>query len=689
MKYAKVVVGLPVEGPFSYLIPQKFNKTIGIGKRVIIPFGKQRVMGYVVGFTSTSPAKKKLKAIEEVLDEKPIIDRDLLKLTHWIADYYFCAWGEAIEAIIPPILRRGKVRVRDVQQKRSLAEDRKQRTEDRRQKTRLTAVQDQALKSIEKSLIQEKREVFLIQNMCNEDRLNIYFKAIEFNLKQGKSSIILMPEISLISPIENQLRLRFGEDVVALIHSRLSKTRLYQEWKKVKDRENSIVVGSRSAIFAPVKNLRLIIIDEEADPSYKQIEVPRYHTKEVALERAKFTRAVVILGSMIPSIESYHSIKTKRYKPIAHMLHKPPEASLAKGGRGPELKVINMRREHYGKQRTKPLISKALESKIKEVLTNKEKIILFLNRRGFATFIHCLNCKTVLRCKDCHTTLKYHFKKRMVICHQCGYKIAAPEICPQCNVSYVRYAGSGTQRLESELHRLFPQARTLRIDTDSVCREVDPVRNYDIGGSKNDISNGVDSRYREVDILAGTQIISKMRFFPRPALIGIISLDTLLNMPDFRGSERAFQLLMHFADLLKESGSLLIQTYFPKAYVLKFVGQRDYFKFYEEELIHRKDLSLPPFKHLSVLTLRGKSEGRLAQQTQELASFLIKKRPRGTDISGPIPASISKLRGKYQQNIIIKTKNVLSLNKFLKENLGGFTRSKIGNIPLTVDVDPL
>ncbi len=663
MKYAKVVVGLPVEGPFSYLIPRKFNKTIGIGKRVIIPFGKQRVMGYVVGFTSTSPAKKKLKAIEEVLDEKPIIDRNLLKLTHWIADYYFCAWGEAIEAAVPAILRKGKIKVKNIhsftdRQRKIRGTPPKAGSGQR--KIRLTTLQTHALKSIEESLIQEKREVFLIQNMRNEDRLNIYFKAIEFNLKQGKSSIILTPEISLISPIENQLRLKFGEDVVALIHSRLSKTRLYQEWKKVKDRENSIVIGTRSAIFAPVKNLRLIIIDEEADPSYKQIEVPRYNAREVALERAKFTRAVVILGSMIPSIESYHSIKTKRYKLIAQILHK----------RGPELKVINMRREHYGKQRTKPLISKALESKVKEVLTNKEKTILFLNRRGFATFIHCSNCKTVLRCKDCYATLKYHFKRRLAVCHQCGYHIAAPEICPQCNVSYVRYGGWGTQRLESELHRLFPQARTLRIDTDSVCREV-------------------NSRYREVDILAGTQIISKMRFLPPPALIGIISLDTLLNMPDFRGSERAFQLLMHFADLLKESGSLLIQTYFPEHYVLKFVGQRDYSKFYEEELIHRKDLNLPPFKHLSVLTLRGKSEDRLAQRTQELASFLIKKKLRGIDIIGPIPAPLSKLRGKYQQNIIIKTKNVLLLNKFLKESLGGFTRSKIGNIPLTVDVDPL
>jgi primosomal protein N' (replication factor Y) len=662
MRYAKVVLGLPLEGPFLYLIPEKFRKYIGVGRRVIVPFKEQRAVGYIVGFSFTSKIKTKIKEIEELIDEEQLITGELLRLTRWIADYYFCAWGEAIEAAIPPILRKGKIKIKDVYRKKNLVENAGCTMDDVGRKIRLTNLQARALKPIEKSLTKEKREVFLIQNIREKDRLNIYFQAIEFNLKQGKSSIFLLPEISLVSPVENQLKSRFGKGTVSLIHSRLSPVRLYQEWKRIRNKESSIVIGTRSAIFAPVKNLKLIIIDEESDSSYKQIEVPRYNAKDVALKRAKFTQAVVILASMMPSVESYYNVKIKGHKLIAPTLYKKHVEV--------KLKVINMRREHYGRQKTKPLISNFLESKIKEVLSQKEKIILFLNRRGFATFIHCPNCKSILRCKNCHSSLKYHFKQRLVVCHYCGYKLSAPEICPKCNVAYVRYAGSGTQRLESELHRLFPYARTLRIDTDNVCRDI-------------------SSRYKEVDILAGTQIINKMQFRPQPRLAGIISLDSLLNMPDFRGTERAFQLLIHFTNLVKKRGDIIIQTYFPEASILRFVEQRDYLKFYKEELNHRKGLNLPPFKHIILLTLRAKFENKLVNQAQRLASILIEKKPRGVDVVGPIPHPISKLRGKYQQNIIIKAKNVFSVNKFLRENLGGLTKSRIGNIPLTVDVDPL
>lgn len=525
---------------------------------------------------------------------------------------------------------------------------------------KLSSFQSRALKLIEKSLTQNEKEVFLLQNIDREERLSIYLKAIEFNLKQGNSSIILVPEISLISPLEEQLRSKFGDVVVISVHSRLSQKQLYQRWQRIKNQDSSVVIGTRSAIFAPVKNLKLIIVDEEADSSYKQIEVPRYNAREVALKRAELCRAIVILSSMLPSMESYYNAGAKKCKLITQ----------AKEQKRQDLNLINMRREGYGKQETKPLISKFLEGKIKQALTDKEKIVLFLNRRGFATFIHCSNCKSTLRCKDCDTTLKYHFNKRLLICHQCGYKIAAPEICPQCNAAYVRYSGSGTQRLESELHRLFPSARTLRMDTDALRTKASP-------------------RYQEADILAGTQIISKVHFADKPGLVGIVSLDNLLNMPDFRATEHAFRFLMQFVSLLKKGGSLLIQTYFPENYILKFVEQRNYSKFYKQELAQRKDLNLPPFKHIITLTLRGKNESTLTAQAEKLTSSLLKKKPRGVDIIGPLPAPISKLRGKYQQNVIIKTKNVFSTNKFLKENLGGFTKSKIDNIPLTVDVDPL
>lgn len=661
MKFAQIVLNLPIEGPFDYSIPQELADKIKVGQRVLVNFGPRRLVGYIVGFSDKSRIAN-IKPIQGIIEPEPFINEEILKLTRWLADYYFCSWGEAIEATVPGILRKGKTAIRT-----------KLEPEEKNTKTSFhlmpTLEQNKAIKAIKDTLIKNKYETFLLYGITGSGKTEVYLQTIAQALNLGKSSIVLVPEISLTPQTVEWFKARFGPEV-AVWHSRLKGSERYIQWKKIKEGKARIVVGARSAVFSPVKNLGLIIIDEEHENTYKQEDVPRYNTQEVATQRVLLNNAVLILGSATPSLESYYNVVTKKYK-LIRLTERIKKRDL------PKVEIIDMRREFKGPRGKTVLFSRILEERIRYALSQKEQVILFLNRRGFSTFISCPKCGFTLRCRHCEVSLVYHYASQKLICHYCNYSVEPPQICPKCRGNYLRYFGLGTEKIESEAHRLFPQARIARLDTDITAKR----------GMENQILN--DFKNRKIDILIGTQMIAKGLDFPLVTLVGVISADTALNLPDFRASERTFNLLTQVAGRAgrgKSPGLVLVQTYNPTHYAVFKSRTHDYLGFYKKEIKFRKELKLPPFTHITKLTIRSKNSELASETANKLVKLVKEGLPNKISVVGPAPAVIAKVRGFFCWDVMLKAKQSEAITTFLKARLKKFKKSS--KIKLTVDVDP-
>lgn len=661
MKYAQIVLGLPINKAFSYRIPKNLLQDTEIGKRVKVSFGKRILIGYIVGLSDKSDIKE-VKPLLEIIDKEPMLSEEMLKLTKWVSDYYLCSWGEAIESTIPGVLRKGKTSVKP---KKPLKEEEFAPTSD----LHPTSEQKAALKLIKQSLTDSEHKTFLLHGITASGKTEVYLQAINHVLDQNKSSIILVPEISLTPQTVERFKSRFGKKV-AIMHSRLVGSMRFREWQRIKTGEASVVVGVRSAIFSPVKNLGLVIIDEEHETSYKQDDTPRYHAREVAIKRAEIDNAVVVLGSATPSLESFYNSKDGRFKLIS-LTKRIEEKDL------PQVKIVDMKREFITKRR-QIIFSRLLKDTMEKVLNKKEQAILFLNRRGFSTSVICRKCGLVVKCKKCDSIMVYHFLEKKLICHYCNWKTETPDICPKCNSSYIRFLGLGTEKVESELHRYFPTRKMERMDTDSTRKR----------GSHDRILKGFSKH--STDILVGTQMIAKGLDFPMVTLVGVVSADTSLNLPDFRASERTFNLLTQVAGRAgrgREKGLVIVQTYAPKHYAISTASKHDYDSFYKIEISYRKELELPPFTHIIKLTLRSKNNQIAEETSTKLARLLKKKLKKSVKIIGPAPALLSKLRGQYRWNILIKVKDPEKINTSLRKSLESF--KKPWGVFITRDVDPM
>jgi primosomal protein N' (replication factor Y) len=820
-QFAEVVFPLPVRHAFTYQIPEVFRILLKPGHRVLAPFGRRRLTGYVVRLTDQTELTE-LKDIEDILDADPVLSPEMLSLTGWIGEYYFASWGEVLDAALPTglnlqshrqvrladgqdkesvsnledkseeqtkllllLVREGSLRVSQLERKLGssnlnynlrqlqranllsvgpelakqkvkakfanyvrLADslkgngDVQARIHELQQKfpgqaeilqnlashakgirqtelLRRTKLSSSPIKSLLKkgfvceykgevfrdeaieydsqpaeefSLNEDQRAVLkkltarigiggfapvLLHGVTGSGKTQVYIEVLSEVRKRGKNAIVLVPEISLTPQTVGRFKGRFGEEV-AVLHSRMSAGERYDSWRKMQMGRVNIAVGPRSAVLAPLGNIGLIVVDEEHESSYKQSEMnPRYHARDVALMRGKMNDAIVILGSATPATESYHNAKTRKYE-LLELPRRVEDLPL------PRVDIIDMREEwKLDKSNPTGIFSKELIHRIAEKMALDEQVILLQNRRGFSTFILCHECGHVETCQNCNITLTYHLRRHLLRCHYCDFRKKAPEICPGCGGIRLGYRGVGTQRVEEELKRLLPQARVVRMDTDTTTSK----------GAHHRILR--DFREGAYEILLGTQMVAKGLDFPRVTLVGVISADATLRLPDFRASERTFQLLTQVAGRSGrkgKQGEVIIQTYAPENHSIIFAQKHDYLRFYAKETNERAELNYPPFGRLIAVEFSGLQEEQVGAVASRFAASI---RPASFfRLVGPAPAPLSKLKSLYRYHLILKydrkkDPSGRQIRQRIEPVLERFSVRNRRSVRITIDVDPM
>lgn len=530
--------------------------------------------------------------------------------------------------------------------------------------------QKAAFDRIEAALEAKQFQTFLLQGVTGSGKTEIYLKAIDAALARGSGALMLVPEIGLTPAVAGQFHHRFG-DRVAILHSGIHDSERAQEWRRIRSGAAKVVVATRSGVFAPVRNLGLIIVDEEHDQSYKQQETPRYHGRDVAIVRARDRGAVVVLGSATPSLESRYNADRGKYE-----LLRLPER--VEGRPMPKVEVIDARQE-FLETRKQATFSRALIDAVTERLENGEQSMLLLNRRGFSSFMTCRACGERLECPNCSVTLTFHRRDRRMLCHYCNFSSRVPERCPKCDSDHIQFLGVGSERVEDELHGAFPRARIARIDRDTT-------------GGKRDYE-AILAKFRdgEFDILVGTQMIAKGHDIPNVTLVGIVSADTGLGLPDFRAAERTFQLLTQAAGRAGRGttpGIVLMQTINPDHYAIRFAAEQDYEKFYAKELEFRRLMHYPPFGALANVIVRGAREEEALARSAALGR-LLNPAGEGVKILGPAAASLARLKNEYRYQMLIKTAGRKRLNEILGEVRRFAVAEKWNPTSLVIDVDPM
>jgi primosomal protein N' (replication factor Y) len=511
----------------------------------------------------------------------------------------------------------------------------------------LTADQKAAFEAINKELGKQVvgdglPSVFLLHGITGSGKTEVYLQALAEAVKIGKRGIVLVPEIALTPQTIERFAARFPHRV-AVMHSKLTLGEQFDEWRRIRQGEFDVVIGSRSAIFAPQPDLGIIVIDEEHEWTYKQDNSPHYHARDAALKLAELTGAVVVLGSATPDIETYYKAKNRDYK----LLILPERVVPSLGAALPAVEIVDMREELKAGNRS--IFSRSLNEAVNTAVANRGQVILFLNRRGGATFIQCRRCGFVLRCRRCGVPLSQHIAENTLICHQCNLKAPVPKVCPNCSSPQIKFFGMGTQKLEQEVSYTFPRARLLRWDSDATGRR----------SSNEEILKKF--RSGQADILVGTQMVAKGHDIPSVTLVGVVAADTALNFPDFRSGERTFQLLSQVAGRAgrgQAEGKVIIQTYLPENYAVQAAARYDYDSFYEQELDYRRQLHNPPFTRLARLLFTHTNDAVCQRQAEKMRDLLlVEKDARGISgfsIIGPAPAYIRRLRGKYRWHIILR-----------------------------------
>lgn len=646
--YVEVVFNLPVHGAFTYSPPDK--EFVDIGYRVIAPFGTRLLKGYVINKRERPPpGVDEIKPIDKVIDKTPVFDEKLLDLAQWISWMYICSLGEALSVMLPG----GK---KEVSEKELLFSE-----NGIMEKNRITPA-DQQKYAID-TICRQKQGVFYLYGVTGSGKTYVYINVAKQVLAGGRDVIYLVPEISLTHQIVDLCTLEFG-NTVAVLHSGLPSSRRLKEWMRICRGEARLVIGARSGVFAPVKNLGLIVVDEEHEGSYKASSTPRYHARQVALKRCAREKAICIMGSATPSLEAYYQMQTKKLTSF----YMPERLS---GGKMPVIEIVDMKDE-------KGPFSHKLVEEIKQIHKKGRQTILFLNRRGFSYYFHCRSCGFEMKCRHCSVTLTFHKHKWKMICHYCGYSRDPIHLCPECRSLDVGYSGFGTEKIEEDIKKIFPLFHVERIDTDAVRKR---------GKLKKIIS---DFKDKKIDILLGTQMVAKGLNFPGVQLVGIISADTGLNLPDFRAAERTHHLIVQVsgrAGRVNPDGKVIVQTLRPQNSAIKYACEMRSRDFYKKELAVRNELGFPPFSRLIRLVFRGKDEEATYKTAKEFYDNIKDSVKKHADILGPAECPLSVIAKNHRFQLIFRAKEVKELHKLLRAFLLTFRCPR--TVYCEVDVDPV
>ena len=727
MKIVDVLIERKIQSlnrPFSYVA--KDDALIEVGERVLVPFNNKNIVGYVINVTKSDKSIAELEKefgyklfeVRKIIDEKPLLTPELILLANEIKNYYLAPYISILQAMLPLSLKptssslkgpkiayeyfvkivsdnednltpkqiellrlvknNGEVNKKDIKSPSILKKliDNNHLQIIKKEKKRLvinatkeqknfvlTNEQNQAINSV----LHSKQNVTLLQGITGCGKTEIYLSLAEKVIEIGKNVLILVPEISLTPIMVNNVYSRFNEKV-AILHSGLTNAERYDEYRKILNKEVNVVVGTRSAIFAPLDNIGLIIIDEEHSESYKQDNLPYYHAREVAIMRSKINNAKVLLGSATPSFES----KTKAMKGIYNFVKIDKRINKLKL---PETLIVDMSKS-MNLSRDSYLFSKPLISAINEALARKEQIILLLNRRGYSTYVSCRKCGHIFKCPNCDIALTYHKNDKMLKCHHCGHVELMSEYCPECGSNYIAYTGFGSEKIVSEVNRLFPSARVLRLDSD-------------VSEVKGNIKKAIDSFSQyEADILVGTQMIAKGHDFPRVTLVGIVLADVGLSLPSFRSSERVFQLITQAigrsgrSDL---SGKAIIQTYLPNHYSILLASKQNYDAFFNYEMRIRHIQQYPPFSFLLSIEVSAKNEEYVILAANDIVNNLNSKLQDEATILGPVAPYIAYQNNTYKRLILIKYKNSDKIKQEINKLLETFKFNNVVNVKINVD----
>ena len=570
---------------------------------------------------------------------------------------------------IASLERKGYIKTYDVAVERNPITKKIEKTE---KKLQLNEEQKSACDKIFSAIKKEEYKSFLLHGVTGSGKTEVYMHSIEKCINKGKNAIMLVPEISLTPQMVTRFVSRFGEKV-AIFHSGLSMGERYDEWKRMRDGRASIVIGARSAIFAPFKDIGIIIVDEEHEGTYKSDMLPRYNTKEVAKFRASQHKAVLLLASATPEVSDYYQALSGEYEliKIKNRVNNRPM---------PEVSIVDMREELAEGNRS--VFSRKLLCELEKNLENKEQSILFLNRRGYSTFVSCRSCGFVAKCPNCSISLTYHKYSDMLKCHYCGYTSANYKVCPECKSKYIRYFGGGTQKVEEEIKKIFPLASTIRMDVDTT-------------GRLNSHEKILDRFEKEkIDILIGTQMVTKGLDFENVTLVGVVSADVMLNLQDYRAGEKTFDLLEQVsgrAGRSKKEGRSVIQGYSPQHYALKLAKEHDYESFYEHEIAIRKAMWYPPYCEMVSILFSGADEGQVMNGARFFAKKIegLKDLPQKVQVLGPVPAALSKINNKYRWRILIKCMDSEKLNALLLDARKAFRNNmNYKDVSVVIDKNP-
>jgi primosomal protein N' (replication factor Y) len=742
-RIAVVALNLPLQKSFDYLIPEALLGQVPVGGRVRVPFrNRSQVLGYCVELRSSSTVlDDHLKPITRSLDREPVFTPVILKTARWIADYYQCSLGEALHAALPSAVRKRsrqrKARVAVLEVPPTEAERLAHEVFDRspaqskilralammggeapvtelkrttgtsvsslnalkkrglvavhvRQVERedalatvpsgppiistgprLTAEQQAAYDLITERMRRGRFDVVLLHGITSSGKTEVYLQCIVELVRMGRQAIVLVPEISLTPQTVQHFAGRFGR--LAVLHSRLTEAERREQWDRIRRGEADVVIGARSAVFAPVPALGLLVIDEEHENSFKQENVPRYHARDVGIMRARLDEALVVLGSATPSLESYYNSLSGQYA-RAVLTHRIGGHPL------PPVQIVDMRGEWEGRGRLRT-ISRLLEGSIRQSVARGEQVILFINRRGFAPFIHCPRCGFVLKCSRCAITMNYHEKINAVACHYCGLQKRPPSECPECGLGRILFSGTGTEKVEAAVREILPDLTAIRMDSDTTkARRAhqEKLAAFQAGRAQ---------------VLVGTQMIAKGLDFPNVTTVGVVNADVALHLPDFRSRERTFQLLAQVAGRTGRGpagGRVIVQTFMPDDPSIQAAAQHDYERFAREELPHRRELHYPPFGRMARVICRGRRPDRVRACSTDLAAALRKlcaELADGSDVLGPAPAPVSQIKGLHRWHLMVKCPGSSSVQRILRE-AGQLLKGPPG-VKVMVDVDPV
>lgn len=726
-------------GEFDYRVPEPLAgssdpaQRVEPGRRVRVPLGRSNrsVVAYCVAAEHRKLGQRRLKSIECVLDGQSLLSPAMLRLTRWIADRYLCAWGQVLDAVVPAgvrtlagtrvatvlsapddLLRRlPALRLPDKQaaalsilatshdpmtpmqlarragctlgpihalRKKGLVCERRERlvaeVEDEENvkpasPPSLDAHQSAAVDSILAALRDSRHETFLLYGVTGSGKTEVYLRAIEEAVSYGRQAIVLVPEISLTPQTVERFRARFRR--VSVLHSHQSDAVRHWHWRRIARGDVDVVVGARSAVFAPTPHLGLIVLDEEHESSFKQDSNPRYHAREVARERAASERIPLVLGSATPSLETWLRARRSAYR-LAELPRRVANRPL------PQVRIVDLLQSD---PRTRPgAISRPLAKEMEQALRDGGQVLLLLNRRGYSTHIQCPACGHVIRCPDCDLALTFHRREEHLRCHHCDRVESPPTVCPECRFQGIRFAGHGTQKLEDEVRRRFPDAPVVRMDSDSTRR----------AGSHAAILGKF--RRGEARILLGTQMIAKGLDFPNITLVGVVNADTSLHFPDFRAGERTFQLLTQVAGRSGRGdvpGRVVVQTFSPDNAIIQAAARHDYMAFAAAELSQREALGYPPFASLARIVVRSGASDQASAFAESIAGGMRRAAAGGTDgvrVLGPAPAPLARLRGLFRYHLHVHAPDDASLRTTVQEALTSLQPP--AGVQYTVDVDP-